>query len=161
MAKQSIRKCLRCGRTLHYSSDDADREAKCPACGSIVLPRASDEDRKALLQVDKRGDVGVVSFTTDSILDLKTTEQLGDELDAVLAKHEFKKMVINFEKVRYLSSTPIRLFVNFQKELAVLGAQVKICSIAPTIEEVFKIMRLETIFDIYKTEQEAVQKLTA
>ena len=157
MSKQFIRKCLRCGRTLHYSSEDADREVKCPGCGSLVVLRGTGEDRTALLQVDKRGDVGVVSFTTDSILDLKTTEQLGDELDDVLAKHEFKKMVINFEKVRYLSSTPIRLFVNFQKELSVLGAQLKICSIAPTIEEVFKIMRLETIFDIYKTEQEALR----
>ncbi len=57
----------------------------------------------------------------------------------------------------YLSSLALGTLINVKKKIARVEGQLKLCSIYPDLLEVFKITRLDTVFDIYKDEPAARQ----
>jgi anti-sigma B factor antagonist len=68
--------------------------------------------------------------------------------------------VLNFENVKFLSSAVLRVLVKVNA--AVVNqrqGKLRLCCIDPKIIEVFKITRLDKVFDIRKNVDEAVESL--
>jgi len=170
-------KCENCGKKLKTEERHIGRKGRCPSCGSIIkLSRSSDGkakgsveqvvrmdevggDESSLLRITRQNDVGVVSFQTSRILDQSNVQQLGDELDALLSKHKLKKLVLNFDKIHYMSSAVMGKLVGLHKKLNEAGGELRLCNIADSIYEIFEIMRFDKLFEIRDTEDEAVIEL--
>jgi anti-sigma B factor antagonist len=68
--------------------------------------------------------------------------------------------VISFENIKFLSSAVLRVLIKINT--AVTGqrqGKLRLCNIDPKIMEVFKITRLDKMFDIRKNVDEAVQSI--
>ncbi len=101
--------------------------------------------------------VTVVQFTETKVIDQRNINQIGAELTDMVQKGGVMKMLINMENVRYLSSAVLGKLVSLHKALAERKGKLKLCGVAPGIYEVFEITRLNRVFDMHKTEDEAIE----
>ncbi|TWT86899.1 Anti-sigma F factor antagonist [Pseudobythopirellula maris] len=89
------------------------------------------------------------------LLEESRIEQLEQELLTSLNNSVEERVVINFAKVQFMSSSMLGKLVKVHKKAKEFKVKVKFCSIAPDIQEVFKITRLDKLFDIEKDEETA------
>ncbi len=112
----------------------------------------------ASLRTQETEGVLVVYFTETKILEEAKIQKVGGELiEAAAAAASSKKMVLNFAGVGYMSSAMIGKLVLLNKKCKTDGIDLKLCDIAGNVGEVFKIMKLNKVFDIYKTEEKALK----
>ena len=102
-------------------------------------------------------DILIVSFTDSKILDDARIQQLGKELVDKAAHAQGAKMVLNFETVSFMSSAMIGKLVLLSKKCKQDKVDLKLSNISPNVQEVFKLMKLNKIFDIQKDEEKAIK----
>lgn len=96
-------------------------------------------------------------------LDAKLNEELtiqawGEELNSVLANlpKDKDRIILNFQTVQFMSSSALRILITLNTKAKSKGVKLYLCSICPNILEVFKITKLDSIFQIRQTETEAI-----
>jgi anti-sigma B factor antagonist len=177
MADQIVIKCEKCGKKLVTDGQYMGRKGRCPGCGAVIRLQRSGTGKRdgseqqvvavdeiqtgadALLKITKQDDVAVVRFATSRILDQSNVQQLGDEFDALIDRYKLRKIVLNFSNVSYMSSAVMGKLVSLLKKVQASGGRLKLCSIEDSIYEIFEIMRFNRMFEIRKTEEEAVAEL--
>ncbi len=102
------------------------------------------------------GDVLVVYFNDAQILDESKIQQISEELMSVVAKVPSGKLLLNFNEVKFMSSSVLGRLVHLNKRCKQEQIDLKLCNISPDIMEVFKITRLNRVFDIYDDENAAI-----
>ncbi|MBM3998918.1 MAG: STAS domain-containing protein [Planctomycetes bacterium] len=108
------------------------------------------------LDLREEENVLVVSFTKAKILDETTIEQIGKELMEAIGKAPDQKIVLNFGGVSFMSSAMIGKLVLFNNKCKAADVKLKLCGISDNVIEVFKITKLNKVFDIQKTEEKAI-----
>lgn len=101
-------------------------------------------------------EVVVVYFSDGKILDSQRIEQVGTELQAAVPQAIHKKLLLNFRGVSFMSSAMISKLVMLNKTCKGAGVQMKFCEVSPNVMEVFKITKLNKVFDIQPTEEKAL-----
>jgi anti-anti-sigma factor len=92
-----------------------------------------------LLKTQEIEDVLVVYFTTAKILDESVIQQIGQELmECAESARQKKKLLLNFQGVKFMSSAMIGKLVLLNKKCKVNGVVLKMCSISPDILDVFR-----------------------
>ncbi len=106
-------------------------------------------------------DILVVQFTEAKILDEAKIQQIGKELmDMAVSAKDKKKMVVNFQGVSFMSSAMIGKLVLLNKQCKTLEVVLKLCEISSNVMEVFKITKLNKVFDIHADEDKAIKSFT-
>ena len=103
------------------------------------------------------GDVLVVYFTDAKILDDVRIQQIGKDLTEMVSKAEHQKMLLNFQNVGFMSSAMIGKLILLSKKCKTDAVDLKVCNIVANIMEVFKIMKLNKVFDIQEDEAKALK----
>jgi anti-sigma B factor antagonist len=67
------------------------------------------------------------------------------------------KILINLEELDYTSSTGLRVILFTGKQLSKVKGKMAICSLNPTVKEVFDMAGFSAMFDVYETEEEALK----
>ena len=98
-----------------------------------------------------------VLFTTARILDELTIRGIGEELFAVLEKSEERNILLDFRAVQFMSSSVLGVLIRFSKRCKEFKARLKLCGISPEIFQVFKITALDKVFEIHKSQEEALK----
>ncbi len=100
----------------------------------------------------------MVGFGSSKLLDESVIQQVGKELIEITSQTgDDKKILLSFHGVNYMSSAMLGRLVMFLKKCQQQDIQLKVCSISDEIMEVFKITKLNKMFDIYKNEQKALE----
>jgi anti-anti-sigma factor len=102
-----------------------------------------------------KDDVLVVQFQSQKILSDVLIAQIGREL-LELADQADGKMLLDFRGVSFMSSAMIGKIVLLNKKCKQNKTTIKLCNISPSIMEVFEITRLNKIFSIYDSEEDAL-----
>ena len=111
----------------------------------------------AAIKKQEVDDVLVLSFTSSKLLDEHAIRQVGKELSATaLEVEEEQKIVLSFQGVDFMSSAMLGKLVTFKKQCKDKTIQLKVCSITPEIMEVFRITKLNKVFEIVKDEEKAI-----
>lgn len=108
------------------------------------------------LEVNQVGDVTVVHFRDQKIIEDLGIQELGQELFTLVEVENRKKLVLNFCSVDFLSSAALGKLITLEKKLKNRGGTLKLCGIRPEIYEVFAITRLNRLFDIKQEEADAI-----
>jgi anti-sigma B factor antagonist len=109
------------------------------------------------LEVSEVGDVTVVHFRDQRIIDDLAIQETGQELVQLVEEEGGrKKLLLNFTEVGFMSSAALGKLITVNKKMKAQGGAVKMCNIRPDILEVFAITRLDRLFDIKKDEEEAL-----
>lgn len=70
-------------------------------------------------------------------------------------------VVLDLEGLTYMSSAGLRTILMTAKRLQTRKANLAICSLRPTINEIFQIAGFDRILDVCETRSEAVAKVSA
>ena len=108
------------------------------------------------LGVSEVGDVTVVRFVDQKILDEAKIQQLGQELFDLVEVDGCSKILLNFTSVEFLSSAALGKLITLDKKVKGRGGTLKLSNIRPEIYEVFAITKLNKLFDIKDDEVDAL-----
>jgi anti-sigma B factor antagonist len=99
------------------------------------------------------GDVKVLSFQGN--LDTNTSPDAESEINTLIDAGA-QKLLVNFEKLDYISSAGLRILLATAKKLKASQGDLKICCLNETVQEVFDISGFSTILSVATTEDEAL-----
>lgn len=108
------------------------------------------------LEVSEVGDVTVVSFRDQRILEDLAIQEIGLEFTELVQSQGRTKIVLNFSAVAFMSSAALGKLISFNKLIKGKEGVLVMCDIRPEIREVFEITRLDRLFTIKESEKEAL-----
>ncbi len=108
------------------------------------------------MSIEFHGQVAVATLTDEKILEEHQLEGLEGSFLPLIEQNPGIQLIINFEQVQFLTSSVLGLLIRISKKVYETDGKLRLCSIAPKILEVFKITRLDKIFEIYPDVDEAL-----
>lgn len=116
-------------------------------------------DEQSHLSVTQTGEVRIVEFADSKILDELAISEIGEELTQIIDNQteSHSKLLLCFRNVEHLSSAALGMLIMLNKKVAQRQGSLKLSDISPQIFEVFKITRLNKLFDIYDTAGQALK----
>lgn len=116
-------------------------------------------ESKLNLKVRKQNDVCVVEFEDRKILEEHTINQIGERLGEMIEEESVPKLLLDFRNVEHLSSAALGMLITLNKQLSERQGRLVLANIHPQIYEVFKITRLNKLFNIHSNTEDAIQAL--
>lgn len=113
----------------------------------------SDESR---LRIKDQDGVTQIEFIDRNILDEANIQQIGDELAAIIDASSSPRLLISFANVDHLSSAALGTLITVNNKIKAKGGMLRLADIDPQIYEVFVITKLNRIFEIHDTVENAV-----
>jgi anti-sigma B factor antagonist len=99
----------------------------------------------------------VVEFRTPNLMDPPALESIQSDLVKLVEVEDRRHIVLDFEKVQYVSSQAIGIVIHMNRKLSALPhSKLVLCSVPAKIMELLKILRLEKLLKIVPTQKEAV-----
>jgi len=108
------------------------------------------------LTVTSEDDIIVAELVDKKILDEVAITQIQEQLSAVLAPTAEPRLVMDFSRVAHMSSSALGMLITLHKRIREKQGELRLCGISPSIYEVFVITRLNEIFQIVQTRQQAL-----
>ena len=101
----------------------------------------------------------IATLMDERVLEDIDVQALEDSIMPLIEETSGTNLVINFCDVKFLTSAVLGLLIRISKKIYESGGQLKLCGINPQILEIFKITRLDRVFDIYEDQEKAIQSL--
>jgi anti-sigma B factor antagonist len=105
---------------------------------------------------DDGSGVSVVRFVDKKIVDSGSIEQLGEELNSLVTVEKRNMILLNFDTVEFMSSAALNKLISLNSKVKAAAGRLKLCGLRAEIKEVFTITRLDRVFDLRKTEEDAI-----
>ena len=112
-------------------------------------------NQASMLQTTEDDGLIDVRLMMDAIVDEASIQALDRELKALIDGREEPMVMLNFGNVRHLSSSALGTLISFNSAVQDRDGQLRLVEINGTILEVFKITKLDRIFVIEETAQDA------
>ncbi len=111
------------------------------------------------IEVEYVQHAAIATLTDEKILDESDIRGLGESIMPLLETSPSVNLVLDFSNVKFLSSAVLGLLIRISRKIYESQGQLKLCGIDPKIQEIFKITRLDRVFEIYPDRYDAVQSL--
>jgi anti-sigma B factor antagonist len=100
----------------------------------------------------------VIIFKLDGRLDSNTSPEFNRKIKEII-KDGTNYIIIDFEKVEYLSSAGLREILNAAKTLKSNAGKLVLCSMSDYIKEIFEVAGFDNIFPIVPAMDDAMKKI--
>jgi len=110
------------------------------------------------LEIKEAHDEDVLIIGLIGSLDTNTAPEAENVFNQWLEK-DTKKMVVNLEETKYISSAGLRVFLATTKKITAAGGAVKFCSPNEVVKEILDISGFTVILDVKATMEEALSSL--
>jgi len=114
-------------------------------------------EAEAKLTINQQDNICVVEFEDRKILEELAINQIQEQLSELIMSQDAPKLLLNFRKVEHLSSAALGVLITLNKLVNESQGQLVLANIHPQIYEVFKITRLNKLFNIKGTTDEALR----
>jgi len=113
-------------------------------------------ESKHLFEWQDVGGIAVVHFKTTQLRDERQIRATFDQLDELVNSGR-TRVVMNFAGIAVFASYAIGKLIRFNDRLQPPEGRLVLCELTPTVEEIIDIMNLHKRFQIYRTEQLALE----
>jgi len=113
------------------------------------------------LAIEEKGDVTVARFKIARLLKEGTVEIIGEQLFALVDEQGRRRLVLDFGQVERLYSVMLGKIAALQQKVQAAGGRLALCQLNPDVYEVFMALNLDKAIEIYDSEQQALQAVTA
>jgi anti-sigma B factor antagonist len=110
------------------------------------------------LVIENLGGVTVVNFDTNNVLDALQIQKIAEELYDLVDNKNRRQIILDFTKVRMLSSQAIGMLLNLRKKATAIKGEVLLAGIRPDLVKVFKITQIDKLFKFFETEKDALSE---
>lgn len=108
------------------------------------------------LRVQRRDGVVQIEFIDRNILDEANIQSIGEEISNLIDTEESPHLLISFANVDHLSSAALGTLITINNKVKNKAGQLRLANIDRQIYEVFVITRLNQLFQILDTTEEAM-----
>ncbi|MEQ8667553.1 MAG: STAS domain-containing protein [Pirellulales bacterium] len=113
----------------------------------------------SLIESYADGTVLIIQYANARILDETTIGNVDREVNAAIDKTEDPNVVLDFSKVAFMSSSMLGRLVKLNKKCKEYKVNLALCGISKDIMEVFKMTKLNKLFNIQPDIPSARQSL--
>ena len=103
-----------------------------------------------ILKFDRHGPITVGSIPSTQMLDGANVSRFGTEVLAYVRNNPSANILIDFEKVHYMSSAGLTELLRINDTLSKGNGSVRLCGLSPDIRKVFEITNLDKLFVIHE-----------
>lgn len=89
-------------------------------------------------------------------MDVSVANEVEEELARIIDSENQKHLVLNMDRVEYMSSSGFRACIATLRKLNAREGTLKLSNIKPSVKRIFDVIELTSLFDIYETEEEAL-----
>lgn len=97
------------------------------------------------INITEEGNTITAAF--DGRLDTVAAQQVSETIDKVLQQADHD-IILDCEKMPFISSSGLRIFLKIRKEAAAKGGKMYLKNICPDVQQVFKMTKLDDLFEI-------------
>ena len=108
------------------------------------------------LTVKENAGVTRVEFLDRNILEEASIQQIGDEISSLVEQATSPKLLIDFNNVEHLSSAALGTLITINNKIRTKDGQLRLANIDPQIYEVFVITKLDRLFQIHQSDEQAL-----
>ena len=108
------------------------------------------------IRVQDQDGVMRIEFVERNILDEANIQQIGEEIGRVVDSQDVPKVLISFTNVDHLSSAALGTLITINNKIRGRDGQLRLAEIDPQIYEVFVITKLNKLFQIFDTSEQAM-----
>src|SRR3954463_8864575 len=102
----------------------------------------------------------VIEFRTPSLMDPIDLQNIGDALYPIIDDQDRRNIILDFEKVQYLSSQAIGIVLTMHKKLSALKhSKLILCGVGAKLMQLIKITCLDKVLTIKPSQREAVNAM--
>lgn len=99
-------------------------------------------------------------ITLAGFVDAHTAPQFENALQSEIeAGRHF--IIVNCEKLNYISSAGLGVFMSFIEEVRERGGDIKICGLVPKVKHTFEILGFQDLFEMLDDQASAVERFRA
>ena len=106
------------------------------------------------MKIETRKVYDVLVVDMSGTLDSTSSGEAGDRI-VEIAKGEHRRVLLNLDKVDYVSSAGLRVILRGAKLLQVNRGELKICRANSLVQDVLETSGFNSLIKVYGTEQEA------
>ncbi len=112
-----------------------------------------------MLIIEKIDNIEVAKFEDVQKFNALITEKVKEELAQLFQKPN-TKLILDLEGVKYIDSSGFGVFLSVMKMANNNYGFFKLCNIAPEVMELFKLLQLHNIFDIYEDLNDCIKSFS-
>lgn len=101
-----------------------------------------------MLKIDQINNIYVASFEYINRFNALITEPVKEQLNGLFNKPN-TKLILNLEGISFIDSTGFGVFLSVMKTASINYGHFKICSVNREVMDLFKLLQLHNVFEIY------------
>jgi anti-anti-sigma factor len=113
------------------------------------------------LRLSMVGDVALVEIRTRDLLGPRTGLELGSELACVLAQDRARRILLDFRRTAFVSSSSFAALFKLLNQARASGRQVRFCSMSPGVLAGAEVVGMPKIVEIHQDQAEGLKAFTA
>lgn len=107
-----------------------------------------------MLEVTTKNDKSIVIVSIEGDVDLYSSPKLRTVL-LELTKAKKKSVLVDLNNVRYMDSSGVATLVEALQQIGKYKGKLKLANLRAAVKDVFELSRLDKVFDIYETIDDA------
>lgn len=109
--------------------------------------------------IDRSTQDDVLIIRLEGYLDAHTAPQFERAIEDEIGAGR-TRIVVDCEKLTYISSAGLGVFMSFIEEVREQGGDIKVCALQPKVEGVFEVLGFAEIFDITTDTSSAIARFS-
>jgi anti-sigma B factor antagonist len=109
-----------------------------------------------MLKTETSNGIIIVSFDNVNRFNALIAEPVKEQMKSFFVKPN-TKLILNMEGVDFVDSTGFGVFLSIMKTANNNYGFFKICNITPGVMELFKLLQLHNVFEIYNTREDCIK----
>lgn len=111
------------------------------------------------IEVIRHDSIIVVRVLDTQLLDEQSIQEVSSEIIEAIQNATPPLLILDFSHVQFLSSAALGMLLKLRQDVKQVSGQVHLAGIRPEVMEVFKITRLDGLFQFHPDADEAVAKV--
>jgi anti-sigma B factor antagonist len=103
------------------------------------------------------GDILVVTFRQSHALDAVAVDRMSAGVKELIKNAPEAKFLFDFQHVPYLSSSALGMLIGLHHRIVQRQGRLKLAGINPEVMDVFRVTKLDTVFEIHKDAASAIE----
>jgi anti-anti-sigma factor len=105
------------------------------------------------ITTQEQGDIKVLRF--EGRLDTNTSPDAQTALEGLIGEGA-QKILVDFEKLDYVSSAGLRVLLSTAKQLTRSSGELRLSNLNETVQEIFDISGFDTLLNVFGSREEAL-----
>ena len=109
-----------------------------------------------MIQVDENNGILVARFTEGDRFNALITEPVKEKLLPYFSKPN-TRLALSLKGIKFIDSSGFSVFLSLMKAANNNYGQLKICNVSDEVKELFKVLQLHNVFELYDSLEECLE----